>query len=138
MLTPTERRLFDETLEQVLAVLPAHLHELLEVVPLVVEDFPSEVVLRDLGMDEDDDGSGVCGLHWGVALTRRSVDQSGRLPDQMMIFREPILAMVGHGQVRLALDRLPELSRQIRITILHEIGHHLGLDEEDLQALGYG
>ncbi len=139
--------MFDQVLEMVLAELPAHLHELLAELPLVVEDYPSEAVLRDLDMV--DDGSGLCGLHWGVALTDRSVQHSGTLPDQMMIFREPIMNLAGYrtgigGRGRRwsresdGSERLRELEHQIRVTVLHEIGHHFGLDEDDLRALGYG
>ncbi len=141
--------MFDQVLETVLAQLPAHLHELLEEVPLVVEDYPSEAVLRDLHVD--DDGSGLCGLHWGIALTYRSVQHSGTLPDQMMIFREPIMNLSGYrsgqrgrgrgrrwGRESSDSEPMRELEHQIRVTVLHEIGHHFGLDEDDLRALGYG
>ncbi|NJL31950.1 MAG: hypothetical protein HC898_10130, partial [Phycisphaerales bacterium] len=90
MLQSAQRAVFDEVLETVLADLPEHLHQLLEEVPLVVEDMPSPAVLRDLEPDGDVDGSGLCGLHWGIALTDRSIEHSGTIPDQMMI-SEPTL-----------------------------------------------
>jgi predicted Zn-dependent protease with MMP-like domain len=130
------RRTFDELLDQVIAGLPEHLHRLMEEVPLIVEDEPSAQLTADLGLDPGDD---LCGLHWGIALTDRSVEHSGVLPDRMMLFRGPILRLAGSSTRgrRRAVDR-DALLEQIRITLLHEIGHHFGLDEDDLDALGYG
>jgi predicted Zn-dependent protease with MMP-like domain len=133
-LTDEQRQAFDELLEHVIAELPDELRELLEEVPLVVEDFPSASLLRDLGMDPAIDD--LCGLHSGIALTNRSVEQSGTLPDQMMLFRGPIMSMVGVRNPR--GKRSADLIEEIRITLLHEMGHHFGLDEEDLEQLGYG
>ena len=133
-LTDEQRQAFDELLERVIDELPDELRELLEEVPLVVEDFPSAKLLRDLDMDPEFDD--LCGLHSGIALTDRSVEQSGTLPDQMMIFRRPIMSMVGVSNPR--GKHRDALAEEIRITLLHEMGHHFGLDEEDLEQLGYG
>jgi len=128
MLSPQHRRRFDTILDQLVDELPDHLHALLEEVPLIVEDEPSDDILDDMDIDSAD--TDLCGLHWGVPLTKRSVEQSAGFPDQMMLFRGPILRVAGHKRM--------ELERQIRITLLHEIGHHFGLDEDDLEKLGYG
>ena len=61
------------------------------------------------------------------------MEHSGTLPDRMMLFREPIMRLADWW----AGQPDGELGRQIRITLLHEIGHHFGLDEDDLAALGY-
>lgn len=134
MLSDEERRLFDQLLEGLIDELPEQLHELLEEVPLIVEDEPSRTLLRELDMDPRE--ADLCGLHWGVPLTDRSVEQSGTLPDRMMLFRGPIMRLARHhGRGGPWRDALQE---QVRITLLHEIGHHFGLDEDDLDALGYG
>lgn len=127
MLSPLQRRRFDTMLDQIMADLPEHLLELLEEVPLIVEDEPSASLLDDLGINPRQ--TDLCGLHWGVPLTRRSVEQLPGLPDRMMLFRGPI--------VRVAGRRRQDLEKQIRITLLHEMGHHFGLDEDDLARLGY-
>ena len=62
-------------------------------------------------------------------MTKRSVEHIAGVPDQMMVFRGPIMRMAGR--------RRGELKDQIRVTVLHEIGHHFGLDENDLEKLGY-
>ena len=138
MLATPERRIFDDLLEQVLAALPEHIHALMEEIPLVVEDQPDPKLLRDMKLNPE--RTTLCGLHWGIPLTKRSVEHSGSMPDQIMLFREPILGEAGwYDRPRPARElRIQELERQIRITLLHEIGHHFGLDEDDLADLGYG
>lgn len=126
-LTPIQRRRFDSLLQAILDELPDHIHELLEEVPLIIEDEPSERLLREMRIDRRE--SDLCGLHWGVPLTMRSVESATHLPDRMMLFRGPIMRVAGR--------RRDELEQQIRITLLHEVGHHFGLDEDDLAALGY-
>lgn len=132
-LTREQRDAFDALLEEIIAELPEALQEKLEEVPLVVEDYPSLELLDELGIDPQEDD--LCGLHSGIPLTQRSVDHSGVLPEQIMIFREPIMAIAG---TRNALGRKrEELRHEIRVTLLHELGHHFGLDEDDLERLGY-
>ncbi len=116
-----------------MADLPKGLHEVLEEVPLIVEDEPGQKLRHELSLD---DGSDLCGLHWGVPLTERSVGDVADRVDHMMLFRGPILRMTGFS-LRRADEGIEELRRQIRITVLHEIGHHFGLDEDELEALGY-
>ena len=131
----SDRDRFDRLLDRVIEELPPSLHELLEQVPLIVEDEPSDRLLAELGIDRRQ--TELCGLHWGTPLTQRSVEHGATLPDQMMIFRGPIMRMVQRS--RGGPDQASrELARQIRITVLHEIGHHFGLSEADLEALGYG
>jgi len=127
MLTDPQRDHFDSILEELIADLPEHIWEVLEEVPLIVEDEPTRQLLEE--MDVQGYGSELCGLHSGIPLTHRSVEHGSRLPDRMMLFRGPIMRVSGR--------RLRDLREQIRVTLLHEIGHHFGLDEDDLDDLGY-
>lgn len=68
-----ERERFDELFEEVLAALPDGVHKLIEECPLVLEDRPSQAILDELGIEEEDDI--LCGLHTGVPLTERSVER---------------------------------------------------------------
>ncbi len=146
MLTSAQRRQFDLLLDEVIAQLPEHYHELLDEIPVVVEDRASPRLLEELGIDGR--LGDLCGLHSGIALTRRSVQQSGNLPDTIMLFREPIMRLAGapsrvtrrFGAARESAKRnaTQALEDEIRITLLHEMGHHFGLDEDDLAELGYG
>lgn len=135
MLSADGRRVFDGLLEDVLATLPEQLHVLMEEVPLIVEDEPSAALVEEMGIEPGED---LCGLHWGIALTHRSVEHSATLPDRMMLFRGPILRVAGWRGLRGGPGGREALREQIRITLLHEIGHHFGLDEDDLERLGYG
>lgn len=125
------RDYFDQQLELVLPQLPESVHRLLDEVPLIVEDYPSERQMRQLGIRHRRQ---LCGLYTGIPLTGRSVMHSGVPSDVIHIFREGILSMASDRRGR--IDEL-ELRKQIRITILHELGHHHGLTEDDLQRLGY-
>ncbi len=123
---------FDALLEEVLSALPAELRRLLEEVPVVVEDAPTDEDLRRVRVRRRD---ALCGLYTGIPLTRRSVHHSGTLPEVIRIFRQGILTAAADARGRVT-DRA--LGRQIRTTVLHEIGHHFGLGEADLRRYGYG
>ncbi len=126
---PVKSKRFDEILERIIESLPDDVHLLLDEVAIIVEDEPSKELLHDMGIDTGDDPADLCGLHWGVPLTERSVSDPMLHPEQILIFRGPI--------IRLADGDPEELERQIQITLLHEIGHHFGLDERRLHELGY-
>lgn len=126
------RRRFDELLESVLAELPPWVVALTDEVPLHVEDYPSRDLMKQLGVRRREQ---LCGLYTGIALTERSVMHSGTLPDVVTIYREGILASATGADGRIRTSRL---LREIRTTVLHELGHHHGLDEDELRALGYG
>jgi predicted Zn-dependent protease with MMP-like domain len=80
--------------------------------------------------DRPDDGSlRLLGLYTGVAITRRGQYGHGELPDRIVIYREPHLMM--------SRD-LEDLKTRIHVTLVHEIGHYYGLDDEELQRLGWG
>ena len=130
-MSPDDRRYFDEQLERVLAKLPPRVHQLLDQVPLYVEDHPSRDVMRKTGMKHR---SHLCGLYTGIPLTERSVDHGGVLSDVIHLYREGIFALASDSAGRVQQD---ELRRQVRITILHELGHHHGLGEEELEEMGY-
>ena len=94
-------------------------------VPVRVDRRPTRRMLRDLGMDEDEL---LLGLYEGTPLTERRVDYNGRLPDVITLFKEDIEEASEDGE---------DLVEQVRVTLLHELGHHFGLDEDQLDALGY-
>lgn len=131
-MNPSTRRRFDEQLEWVLQRLPPQVHELIEKVPLHVEDHPSPQTMVKTGVRHRDQ---LCGLYTGIPLTQRSVQHSGNLPDVVTIYREGILAAARDAYGQVSPDRLRQ---QIRITVLHELAHHHGLDEDELRELGYG
>lgn len=135
-MTPRERERFDALLEEVLEDVPPALRELIDGVPVIVEDEPTRQVLIEMGEDPDapDAAESLCGLHSGVAFTERSVEASGELPSNVTLYRRGIVAEAGGWEGSDADDRVYE---QVWITLLHEIGHQFGLDEDDLEELGY-
>lgn len=129
---PQLRDFFDLQLDQVLQQMPQRVHDLLAEVPLFVEDYPPRSILDKLGLARRDQ---LCGLYTGVPLDARSGFDAPRMPDVVTIYREGILNISAGDAGELTES---ELHRQIRITLLHELGHHHGLDEEELSGLGYG
>jgi predicted Zn-dependent protease with MMP-like domain len=97
-----------------------------EEVPIEIKDRPSRKHLQSVGLSDD---AVLLGLYSGVPLTERSVEHSGRLPDVIFLFQEDI---------ELVSDSEQQLQEEIRVTLLHEIGHYYGMDEDDLEKLGYG
>jgi predicted Zn-dependent protease with MMP-like domain len=130
-MNPRTRRRFDEQLEWVLERLPPLVHQLLEKVPLHVEDYPPASLLAELGIEHRDE---LCGLFTGIALSEQSVGHSGMLPDVVTIYREGIMAAAMDRRGRVNATRL---RREIRTTILHELAHYHGFSDEDLERLGY-
>ena len=123
---------FDRLLEEVLDELPDYVHQLIEQVPLHVEDYPSQEVMLSTGVRRRDQ---LCGLFTGIPITEHSILHSGNLPNVVTIYREGILAATRSNYGRITDDALFE---EIRITVLHELAHHHGLDEDELHELGYG
>lgn len=123
---PVSKREFEKLVEQAIAELPERFAEFLDEVPIEIHTRPSRKLLRELGLEEDEL---LMGLYRGRALTERSVEDSGRLPDVIYVFQE---------DHELVCDSREQLVEEVRKTVLHEIGHHFGMDEDDLEALGYG
>jgi predicted Zn-dependent protease with MMP-like domain len=115
---------FGELVEQALATLPVQFQEFLEEVPVEVRDRPSTAQMQAFAGNRL-----LLGLYVGRPRTRRSVEDSGRMPDVIYIFQESIEQVCRNEA---------DLIEEVRKTVLHEVGHHFGLDEADLKELGYG
>lgn len=136
-MTEHDRDLFDRLFERVFAGLPERLRALVEQeLVVIIDDEPTDAMLDDIERDEGERPApdGLLGLHTGVPLTEWSVEDHGREPTTIHLFR---LGLITEATDEAGLHQA-ELERQIRITLLHEIGHHFGLDEDDLAELGYG
>ena len=113
------RRRFERLVLDALAGLPDDIDEMLDNVDVVVEDEPSA-----LDLDGTDD---LFGLYQGVPLIDRGGGYSMVLPDKITVFQGPL---------ERAFPNRRELVRQVRITVVHELAHHLGIDEDRLDELG--
>jgi predicted Zn-dependent protease with MMP-like domain len=104
--------------------LPEPFSERLGALVLSVEEFADEETLAELGLEEPFELSG---LYSGRPLTQRSVEDSGALPDKVTLFRRPILdEWAESGE---------ELEHLVAHVLIHEVGHHFGLSDEDMHAL---
>ena len=116
---------FEELVAEAVRSLPPRFRRQLENVDIVVENKPTAEDLESVGIEP---GGTLLGLYRGIPRNERSVWSSGTLPDQIVIFRRPLEAMTRNRE---------DLIREIRITLMHEVGHFFGMDEEELHEVGY-
>lgn len=121
-LTPKE---FDRVVKKALDRIPEEIREHLANVTITVQKRPSREMLAELGMTADDPP---LGLYEGTSLLERSVLEPLPYPDTIFIFQEPLEQMC---------ETREELEREIEITVVHEVAHFLGIEEERLEELGY-
>jgi predicted Zn-dependent protease with MMP-like domain len=111
---------------KVLDRLPKRFRDRLRNIEIVVEKRPSAGLLRAEGLDPRHDT--LYGLYQGVPLPERSEFDAPMLPDKITIFSEPLLADFPDPE---------ELRSEIRLTVLHEMAHYFGMDEDEIEDLGY-
>lgn len=131
-----EAERFEELVEEALEDLPDEFAERLDNVDVVVKPRPGSKLLREMGIDR---GGTLLGLYQGVPQTLRTSDYGNVMPDRILIFREPILDEADATCSPDAPDdEFENVVRDVvRTTVLHEIGHHFGLSDEDLERLDY-
>ena len=111
-----EREEFERLVEAALEAIPDEIASLVRNVAVIVED------------DAPPDDPDLLGLYDGIALTERYGDPLMELPDRIFIYRRPLLAYC---------DDAAHLVEEVRVTVVHEIAHHFGIDDERLDELGY-
>ncbi|HEV2087436.1 MAG TPA: metallopeptidase family protein [Cryptosporangiaceae bacterium] len=109
------RERFEELVADALDEVPEELLRRMSNVVVLVEDDPPE--------------PGLLGLYEGHALTERGWDYSGVLPDRIFVYRHPTLAVC---------DTEDDVVEEVAVTVVHEIAHHFGIDDERLHELGWG
>jgi predicted Zn-dependent protease with MMP-like domain len=114
-------REFEDTVDQVVASLPDSITSRFDNVTIEVASRPTR--------DQDPTGQDLLGVYEGVSLLDRGVDYYGYAPDRITIFYQPHMSL-GLSDI--------ELRAEIRTTVLHEIGHHLGISDARLHELGWG
>lgn len=117
---------FEQLVEQALDGLPPEFAEHLEEVRIEIRDRPTRKQLKSVGLSPDEL---LLGLYHGRPRTQRSVMDDLVLPDVIYIFQDDVQQVAESEQ---------DLVNEVRTTVLHEIGHHFGMSEEDLDELGYG
>jgi len=122
---PMTLDVFQSLVEEALLTLPEEISDVMENVAVTVAEHPSAAQRRAVGLEP---GQALYGLYQGVPLTRRASNYGMVPPDRITIFMYPMVHY----------HRTPEAIRQqVRRTVLHEIGHHFGMDEDQLRRLGY-
>ena len=116
LMVEVSREEFEELVAEALDLIPPELTNLLDNVVVVVED------------DAPEDDPELLGLYSGIPLTERGGWYAGALPDQITIFRNPILAIC---------ETREDVVEEVEITVVHEIAHHFGIDDDRLHELGY-
>ena len=119
-----KRKAFERLVQCAVEELPAEFREKLENVAILVEDHPTPEQLKRMEISEDDD---LLGLYEGIPLTERGID-SPLYPDRIWIFQRPIED---------SCETDEEIVEEVRITLVHEIAHFFGLDDDYLEELGY-
>jgi predicted Zn-dependent protease with MMP-like domain len=108
-----------------LEALPKTFRQALENIAVVIEDWPDRLTMREFGIRRRDE---LFGAYLGTPLPERDADYGNTLPDKICIYQKPLENCCPNQEV---------LREQVRITLLHEIGHYFGLDEDRLAELGY-
>lgn len=107
-----------------MAALPQPFATHLDNVVLRIEEFADDDTLSVMGIDDPFE---LTGIYEGIPLTERSVEHSGTMPDRIRLFRRPILDEWAGGD--------ESLGHLVAHVLIHEIGHHFGLSDEDMHAL---
>ena len=110
------RERFEQLVDQALDSIPEELAQRVSNVVVLIEDEPPE--------DEPD----LLGLYDGVALTERDSGYGLELPDRIFIYRNPLMDFC---------ETEAQLVDEVRITVVHEVAHHFGIDDARLHELGY-
>jgi len=121
---PRDKKNFERLVREAVDSLPEELKNQLENVAIIIEEnSPAHAITRDDSEQE------ILGLYHGIMKKDRGFWYGNVLPDQIIIYRKPIEGMS---------STLQDLRENVRQTVVHEIGHYFGLDEEELQRLEEG
>jgi predicted Zn-dependent protease with MMP-like domain len=120
------RRAFEQLVAEALDELPGYIRERLDNVAVLVEERPRRSRLERLGYDPDRD---LLGLYEGINRLDRASGYHLVTPDRITLFWRPIVEEVGSG------DR-EAIRREVRKTVIHEVAHHFGIDDAELERLG--
>ena len=121
------RRKFEALVERALRRLPRRFKNKLVNVAVLVEDWPDPKTLADLGLEPPDT---LLGLYRGVDLTQRDANYANVLPDTVTLYQGPIEEEAG--------DDPAAMAEVVRETVMHELGHYFGLDDDTLHRIEEG
>jgi predicted Zn-dependent protease with MMP-like domain len=120
-----DRKAFEALVHEAIQDLPQQFKDKLTNIAIIVEDYPSEELLERMDVPEDET---LLGLFEGVPLTERGHFDAPLYPDRVWIFQGPIED---------ACSSPEEIKEEVRITVVHELAHFFGFDDDELEELGY-
>lgn len=124
MISPPSLADIDTMARNALAALPEPMLRMTDGVVLQVADFPDDDVIEEMGLESPFD---IMGLYQGVSLMEKRMETSGDLPDMVLLYRRPILDYW--------CETGEDLGHVVRHVLIHEIGHHFGFSDNDMEAL---
>ncbi len=123
-LSPPSLADIDDMARAALESLPAQLKRMTAGVVLQVEDFPDDDVCDEMDLESPFD---ILGLYQGISLAEKQIESSGATPDLVFLYRRPILDYW--------CETGEDLRHVVRHVLIHEIGHHFGFSDADMEAL---
>lgn len=121
-----DRIRFRRLVEDAIAALPPQFSDHMRNVEIVIEDWPTDEQIESAGWDAEEDT--LYGLYEGTPLPEREHNFGMVLPDRITIFYGPLVEDFGHPD---------EIREQVRITVIHEVAHFFGLDDAEIEDLGF-
>jgi predicted Zn-dependent protease with MMP-like domain len=125
--TPPEISDIEAMAREAMATIPQQMRNMLNNVSVQVEDFPEDEVVEEMGLESPFD---LLGLYRGVSLLEKSTSDSASLPDTVHLFRRPILDYWAESG--------EDLREVVAHVIIHEIGHHFGFSDEEMERIEEG
>jgi predicted Zn-dependent protease with MMP-like domain len=120
-----EPKAFENLVTEAIRELPAEFRDKLENVAIIVEDYPSEELMTQLNLSADET---LFGLYEGIPLTERGFFEQPLHPDRILIFQRAIED---------ECDSPEEIKEELKTTLVHEVAHFFGMDDDYLKEIGY-
>ncbi len=117
---------FEELVIEAISELPEYFRKKMENIAIHIEDYQEKGILKKMGLTSP---CSLLGLYQGVPITKRGIHYRNVMPDRILIYRKPILNKLNKNNQR------PDIKKEIKRVVLHEIGHYFGLSDEELYAI---
>ena len=117
---------FDRIVKKAIRSMPEEIQQYLDNIVISVKKRPSKKMLQEMGLSPEEP---LLGVYDGVSLMDRSVTSPPLFPDSIILFQEPLEEMC---------ETIEELEEEIEVTVVHEVAHFVGINDERLEELGYG
>lgn len=117
---------FEQLVIEAISELPEYFREKMENITIHIEEIPDKNILKKLGLPSP---CSLLGLYQGIPITRRGIHYRNVMPDRILIYRKPILNRLNKNSQK------PDIKKEVKRVVLHEIGHYFGLSDEELYLI---